>query len=90
VGTPLEIKNGVYTGKIVPPLCFGDNKANYLQGFIQKQIIDVDFAGSYAYADSIYDNPVFGLVGHPVAVYPDKQLLKQARQRGWGIIGGQV
>jgi HAD superfamily hydrolase (TIGR01490 family) len=87
VGTPLEIKNGIYTGKIVPPLCFGDNKANYLQGFIQKQGIDVDFAGSYAYADSIYDNPVFRLVGHPVAVYPDKELLEQARQHGWVIIG---
>jgi HAD superfamily hydrolase (TIGR01490 family) len=89
VGTPLEKKNEIYTGKIVPPLCFGDNKANYLQGFVQKQAIDVDYGESYAYADSIYDNPVFRLVGHPVAVYPDKELLKQARQRGWRIIGGE-
>ena len=87
VGTPLEVKNGRYSGKIVPPLCFGENKANYLQGYLQKQGLDVDYHESYAYADSIYDNPVFRLVGHPVAVYPDKELLKQARQRGWTIIG---
>jgi HAD superfamily hydrolase (TIGR01490 family) len=89
VGTTLEKKGEVYSGKIVPPLCFGENKSNYLQGLVQKQALDVDYGESYAYADSIYDNPVFRLVGHPVAVYPDPELLKQARQRGWPIIGGK-
>jgi len=89
VGTRLEKKGEVYSGKIVPPLCFGENKSNYLQGLVQKQALDVDYSESYAYADSIYDNPVFRLVGHPVAVYPDQELLKQARQRGWPIIGGK-
>ncbi len=87
VGTMLEKKGEVYTGKIVPPLCFGENKANYLQGFVQKHALNVDYHESFAYADSIYDNPVFRLVGHPVAVYPDHALLKQARLYGWPVIG---
>jgi HAD superfamily hydrolase (TIGR01490 family) len=87
VGTPLEKKEGVYTGKIVPPLCFGENKFNYLQGWVRKQGLDVDYGESYAYADSIYDSPVFRMVGHPVVVYPDPELLKQAKRSGWKIIG---
>jgi HAD superfamily hydrolase (TIGR01490 family) len=86
VGTPLEIKDGRLSGKIVPPLCFGENKANYLLGYVQKKALDIDFGASFAYADSIYDNPVFRLVGHPVAVYPDTDLLKQARKMGWPVI----
>jgi phosphoserine phosphatase len=43
---------------------------------------------SYAYADRHTDLPLMGLVGHPVAVYPDEALLAHARQRGWPVIGG--
>lgn len=87
VGTELEIVNGVYSGRIIKPLCFGENKAKYLTDFIHRQKLDVDLSQCIAYADSIYDTPVFQLVGTPVATYPDKELLQFAVQRKWKIIG---
>lgn len=87
VGTKLEIVNNVYSGRIIRPLCFGENKAKFLNEFIQQQKLDVDFSRSFAYADSIFDAPVFRMVGNPVATYPDKQLHELAISRKWQIIG---
>jgi HAD superfamily hydrolase (TIGR01490 family) len=88
IGTELEIADGVYSGRISKPLCFGENKARYLTEFIAQKQMKVDFNRSYAYADSIYDVPVFRLVGRPVATYPDKELFKLARKKNWPIING--
>jgi HAD superfamily hydrolase (TIGR01490 family) len=45
----------------------------------------IDLAGSYAYSDSITDLPMLELVGHPVAVNPDRELARIAREREWEI-----
>ena len=87
IGTRLELKDGTYSGKIIKPLCFGDNKARLLQEFILNKQLAVDFARSTAYADSYYDRPVFNLVGHPVAAYPDKRLLQLAIANHWQVVG---
>jgi HAD superfamily hydrolase (TIGR01490 family) len=87
VGTELEIANGKYTGKIIQPLCFGKNKAVLLNRFIQENGVEVDWNQSYAYADSISDQFIFQLVGHPVASYPDKRLTTLAKSKQWRIIG---
>jgi HAD superfamily hydrolase (TIGR01490 family) len=87
VGTKLEIINGVYSGRIVRPLCFGENKAKLLNEFLRQQRLDVDFSSSFAYADGIYDAPVFNLVGHPIATYPDEKLTGLAIARKWPILG---
>ena len=39
----------------------------------------------YAYSDSITDLPMLELVGHPVAVNPDKELARVGRERDWEI-----
>jgi HAD superfamily hydrolase (TIGR01490 family) len=72
IGTRLEKNNGVYTGRIIPPLCFGENKARFLNEF---------------YADSIYDTPILRLVGHPVATYPEEKLYTLALNKKWDILG---
>ena len=41
---------------------------------------------SYAYCDSESDLPMLRLVGHPVAVNPDKELARVARAEGWEIM----
>jgi HAD superfamily hydrolase (TIGR01490 family) len=89
IGTRLELKNGAYNGKIIKPLCFGENKARLLQEFIRNQHLAVDLAGSTAYADSYYDRPVFNLVGNPVAAYPDQKLLKLAIANHWQVVGAE-
>src|SRR5436309_9478493 len=45
----------------------------------------IDLAGSYAYSDSITDLPMLELVGHPVAVNPDRELARVARERDWDV-----
>ncbi len=88
VGTKLEIADQVYTGKIIKPLCFGDEKVRYFNEYVQDKHLEVDFLQSTAYGDSIYDVPVLRLVGNPIAVFPEKPLFKLALSRKWQIIGG--
>jgi HAD superfamily hydrolase (TIGR01490 family) len=87
VGTRLEKIKNIYSGRIIPPLCFGENKAKCLQDFLQESKLGVDLKSSYAYADSIYDLSVFNLVGNPVATYPEKELYQLARNKKWQIVG---
>ena len=45
----------------------------------------IDLANSYAYSDSITDLPMLELVGHPVAVNPDRELARISREREWEV-----
>ncbi len=51
---------------------------------------DLDLSESYAYSDSFTDLPMLELVGHPVAVNPDRELRKVAEERGWPILEFQL
>lgn len=46
----------------------------------------VDWPSSVAYADSYYDAPVLRLVGHKVAVNPDRKLMTIAQENDWKIM----
>jgi len=50
----------------------------------------IDLAESYAYSDSQTDLPMMEMVGHPVAVNPDKELRKIAEEREWPILEFQL
>ena len=86
IGTKLEVIEGRYTGKIIKPLCFGENKAKLLQEFIKRNGLEIDNSSSFAYADSIFDIPLLKLVGNPVATYPDRNLCQFAEHSGWQIL----
>ena len=88
IGTPLEVRDGRYTGRILPPLCQGPGKPARACEYFARKGMEVDWAGSYAYADSGTDLPLFHQVGHPVAVYPDKILAGRAQAENWPVIGG--
>jgi len=45
----------------------------------------LDLSRCHAYSDSITDLPMLECVGHPVAVNPDRALLKVARDREWEV-----
>ena len=47
---------------------------------------DIDLAASFAYSDSESDLPMLQVVGHAVAVNPDRELLAVARREGWGVL----
>jgi putative phosphoserine phosphatase/1-acylglycerol-3-phosphate O-acyltransferase len=87
IGTPLEVRDGRYTGRVVPPLCQGSGKPSRASAYLAGRGLDVDWAASFAYADRDTDLPLLNQVGHPVAVYPDEALLARAQAQGWPVIG---
>lgn len=85
VGTMHEVKDGKYTGRAASDPCQGINKEKFSKHVARKEGLDIDYQASYAYADSMSDINLFEMVGHPVAVYPDKQLRAVAEEKGWEI-----
>ena len=85
VGTSLETADGHFTGRSTGPACIDDNKVSLTIQYLEQAGIDIDYAASFAYADSISDRSILELVGNPVATYPDRGLLELAQRRGWQI-----
>jgi HAD superfamily hydrolase (TIGR01490 family) len=86
VGTEIELREGRLSGRVIPPACAGIEKDRLTRRFLEAHRLEIDFAASYAYADSISDLPLLEMVGHPVAVYPDAPLATLARERGWRVM----
>ena len=83
VCTHLQSENGRLTGKVEPPVCYGQGKVVWAERFAAEH--DVDLSASYFYTDSISDLPLLERVGHPVVVNPDLRLRRLARKRGWPL-----
>jgi len=81
--TRLEVEDGLFTGRVIEPICFEEGKIYWLQQFIEEH--GIDLAKSYFYTDSITDKPLMNLVGHPVAVNPDPMLYREAVRRRWPV-----
>ncbi|MBT8228447.1 MAG: HAD-IB family hydrolase [Dactylosporangium sp.] len=83
LGTVAEVRDGVYTGRLVGDLLHGPAKADTIRELATEE--GLDLARCAAYSDSINDTPMLSLVGKPVAVNPDGALRREARRRGWEI-----
>jgi phosphoserine phosphatase len=77
------VEDGLFTGRVVEPICFEDGKIYWLRRFIEEH--GVDLAKSYFYTDSVTDLPLLDLVGHPVVTNPDPLLYRQAIKRCWPV-----
>jgi HAD superfamily hydrolase (TIGR01490 family) len=86
IATPLQIAGERYTGKIQPPLNIGGGKLERIKRLLLTDGDEIDLSRSYLYTDSIVDLPALKAVGHPVAVYPDQDLVNLARANAWRII----
>jgi HAD superfamily hydrolase (TIGR01490 family) len=84
VGSVAEVIDGVYTGREGGPFNYREGKAQAIRELAARE--GIDLAASYAYSDSESDLPMLRLVGHPVAVNPDKELARVARAEGWEIM----
>jgi HAD superfamily hydrolase (TIGR01490 family) len=82
VGTRLEVREGLLTGRLDGPFCYGAGK---LEG-LQREVGHLDLAGATAYADSGSDLPLLDRCGTPVAVNPDAELHRWAVRAGWPIV----
>ena len=84
IATVAETVDGVYTGELSEPFCYGPAKADAIRRVAEREGYDLELC--YAYSDSASDLPMLEVVGHPVAVNPDNGLEAVARGRGWPIV----
>lgn len=73
---------GRYTGE-VDLYAYGPFKAEAMRR--EAEELGIDMEASYAYSDSGTDVPMLRAVGNPVAVNPDRDLLKVAQAEGWEV-----
>ncbi len=74
--------DGCYDGTLAF-YCYGESKAVAIRA--EAEARGLDLAASYAYSDSVTDLPMLEAVGHPVAVNPDRELRRVARDRDWTL-----
>ncbi len=84
LGTQSEIIGGVYSGKLAAPFCYGEGKADIIRRLADER--GYDLSRCYSYSDSASDLPMMQLVGHPVAVNPDRSMMAIAHRRGWPVV----
>ena len=82
--TQLQSVNGVLTGKTSGNLVYGKEKKHRLLLHCKEHGFDPGKA--YYYGDSHTDIHVMKAVGFPVAVSPDKELLRMANSNHWPIL----
>jgi HAD superfamily hydrolase (TIGR01490 family) len=84
IGTVSQVVDGVYTGELAGPFCYGPGKVVAMGDLARWE--GLDLAQCYAYSDSASDLPMLEAVGHPVAVNPDGRLERVARRNGWPVV----
>lgn len=82
--THLETESGVFTGRPHGEFCFNEEKVIRLSEYCEKN--NTRLENTWYYGDSTADLNALKIVGNPVCVNPDKELLKEAGKRGWRII----
>ncbi|HXJ32765.1 MAG TPA: HAD family hydrolase [Candidatus Eisenbacteria bacterium] len=82
--TQLEVEEGLFTGKVVHPICYAEGKVHWARALATRE--GLDLAESYFYTDSVTDLPLLEAVGHPLIVHPDPPLRRVAQRRGWPIL----
>jgi phosphoserine phosphatase len=84
VGSVSEVVDGQYTGRPGGPFTYREGKAEAIRRLAAAE--GIDLAASWAYSDSESDLPMLRAVGHPVAVNPDRELARVAREEGWDVL----
>jgi HAD superfamily hydrolase (TIGR01490 family) len=78
-----EVKDGVFTGEPIEPICYGAGKVAHALGCAHKLNVKLDECAFYT--DSMSDLPMLEAVGRPVVVSPDMRLRRVARKRAWPV-----
>ena len=84
IATELETVSDRYTGKVLGLPSYKHGKVERLKSWLEQSNESLD--NSAFYSDSHNDIPLLNLVSRPVAVNPDYQLMKVAKENGWDIL----
>ncbi|WP_326984035.1 HAD family phosphatase [Chryseobacterium sp. MYb264] len=79
----LEVKNGMYTGKVKGPVVSGIQKAVMIDTHASKNKINLE--KSISFGDSADDLPMLRSVRYAVAINPDRILTLAAEKNQWNI-----
>lgn len=82
--TQLEIVDGIITGHVIEPICYGQGKVYWAASYARDH--GIDLSRSFFYTDSFSDLPMLRAIGHPVAVNPDLRLRWTSRREGWPTV----
>lgn len=87
IATEPELRDGRFTGRVLGTPSFREGKAARVEQWLAARGQSLAaFSQSWFYSDSINDRTLLERVTHPVAVDPDAQLGRLARERGWQIL----
>ncbi len=81
--TGLVVRDGLFTGELVEPYCYGEGKIYWAERYAEEN--GISLGDSYFYTDSYTDLPMLEKVGMPRVVNPDKLLEAEAGRRDWPI-----
>ncbi|QIB65368.1 HAD-IB family hydrolase [Kineobactrum salinum] len=81
--TCLEVEEGLFTGSVIQPTCFGQGKVDAAEQLARDQGVNLD--ASFFYSDSEDDLLLLERVGRPRALNPSRQLRGTARDRNWPV-----
>ena len=84
VGSKIHYKGETLDYKSRFERVFADRKIDIIKEHFKNK--EVDWKNSQAYSDSITDIKMLELVGQPVAVTPDNDLLSVAQDKNWKIL----
>jgi putative phosphoserine phosphatase/1-acylglycerol-3-phosphate O-acyltransferase len=85
IATTYEVDStGRYTGELVGPYVWSKGKKDAVAQWCRENNVDV--AQSYAYSDSVFDEPLLSMVGYPHCVNPDWRLRLMAVARRWPVM----
>ena len=83
LATQLEVRQGLFTGNYIEPLCFRHGKVFWAERLAA--VLGGEVGRSTFYTDSITDLPLLERVGTRQVVNPDPKLRSLAKKRGWPI-----
>ncbi|WP_438940815.1 HAD family hydrolase [Corynebacterium freneyi] len=83
LGTVAEVKDGMFTGRLVGDILHGPGKKHAVAALAASSGLDLSRCA--AYSDSANDVPMLSMVGSAVAVNPDRRLRRIAEERGWAV-----
>ena len=73
IGTKFLFEEGIFKRRMDGNNCKGYEKVNRLKEVLSEENIEVDFANSYMFSDSLSDKPLFDLVGKPYLINYNKK-----------------
>ncbi len=82
--TPIEVKDGIITGRTAGPTLWREGKARAVRALAQEH--ELDLAECFAYSNGDEDVDFLELAGHPVCIAPESKLARVARDRGWPVL----